>query len=130
MSKSIFLIAHSKAKSEVIYKLFRYSGMFNLKGWRFTCTCNTALLFNNAGFHNESVLSGIDGGDEQLTAKIIDPNTRPDQVWFLLDPDQCHPHQSAIDALIRQCIKLDVPLALNWSTVEALIQNEINRGNK
>jgi methylglyoxal synthase len=71
------------------------------------------------GLAVEDVLSGPEGGDAQIAARVA---TRAvDAVFFFVDPLSAQPHDPDIRALLRVCNVHNVPLATNLATADLII---------
>ena len=89
---------------------------------RFTLigTAHTArLIREKVGLEIEEVLSGAEGGDAQIAARVA---TRLiDAVFFFVDPLEAQPHDPDIRALLRVCNVHNVPLATNLATANFIM---------
>ncbi len=70
---------------------------------------------------DEKVPSGKDGGDTKIANMVVDGAI--DILIFLLNPMKPFSHSSASDALIRECIVSNVPIALNAATADVVLSN-------
>ncbi len=68
---------------------------------------------------DEKVPSGKDGGDTKIANMVVDGTI--DILIFLLNPMKTFSHSSASDALIRECIVSNVPIALNAATADIVL---------
>ncbi len=98
--------------------------MFNrstLSQWTIVATDSTGrLLEQKAGLQVERVLSGVEGGDLQIAARVATRDV--DAVIFLVDPFDRHAHEPDIQGLQRVCQVHDVPLATNMATANLLLE--------
>lgn len=85
-----------------------------------TATRQTAqLLQEKVGLEVEALLSGPQGGDAQIAARVATGDI--DAVFFFVDPLSPQPHDPDIRALLRVCNVHDVPLATNLATANLII---------
>ena len=98
--------------------------MFNrttLGKWTIVATASTGrLLEEKVGLHVERVLSGVEGGDLQIAARVA--TRQVDVVIFLVDPFDRHAHEPDIQGLQRVCQVHDVPLATNMATANLVLE--------
>jgi len=71
------------------------------------------------GLQVERVLSGPQGGDAQIAARVAQGEIHG--VIFLIDPLGKHPHDPDIQTLLRVCNVHNVPLATNIATADLVI---------
>lgn len=69
--------------------------------------------------------SGPLGGDQQIGAMIAEG--RVDALFFFVDPLSPHPHDVDVKALMRLALVYDLPLALDPSTADILIEGLARR---
>ncbi len=120
------LIAHDEKKDELID--FCTEHRRKLASWELIATGTTSERISEAtGFPVEAFLSGPDGGDAQIAARVAEGKVAA--VIFLLDPLSAHPHDPDIQTLQRVCNVHDVPLATNLSTAELIVQPKTIREN-
>jgi methylglyoxal synthase len=67
----------------------------------------------------EELLSGPEGGDMQIGARVV--TRQVDAVFFFVDPLAAQPHEPDIRALLRVCNVHNVPLATNLATADLII---------
>jgi methylglyoxal synthase len=72
------------------------------------------------------VVSGPQGGDLQIGARIVDGFV--DAVIFFRDPLTAHPHDPDIQAVLKVCDVHDVPLATNPASADLLIRGLFDDG--
>ena len=75
----------------------------------------------NAGLDVECLLSGPQGGDAQIAAKLVVGEI--DAVLFFIDPLFSHPHEVDVQMLMRLCNVHDIPLATNYQTAKCIIES-------
>lgn len=102
-----------------------YSGI--LKQHSLCATGTTgALVAEATGLPISKFLSGPEGGDQQIGARIA--YNEIDAVLFFRDPLTAQPHEPDVSALFRLCDVHNIPLATNVATAEVLIMG-IARGD-
>jgi methylglyoxal synthase len=116
--KTIALIAHDHKKVDLVsWAQFNREMLtqFSLVG-----TAHTGrLLSEKVGLDVETVLSGGEGGDTQIAARVA--NKEVDAVFFFVDPLAALPHDPDIRALMRVCTVHNIPLAINLATADLII---------
>lgn len=116
--KTIALIAHDHKKVDLVSW-----AQFNremLTQFDLVATAHTGrLLSEKVGLEMETVLSGGEGGDTQIAARVA--NKEVDAVFFFVDPLAALPHDPDIRALMRVCTVHNVPLAINLATADLII---------
>ncbi len=122
---NIALIAHDKKKELMVQFCIAYKGTFekhNLCG-----TGTTAKLISDAtGLQVRGFLSGPQGGDQQIGARIA--YNEIDMVVFFRDPLTAMPHEPDVQALLRLCDVHNIPIATNLATAEVLVLG-LDRGD-
>lgn len=97
--------------------------MFNrgtLSTRRLIATASTGqLLERKVGLEVERMLSGVEGGDVQIAARVAQGEI--EAVIFLVDPFDRHAHEPDIQGLQRVCQVHDVPLATNLATANLIL---------
>ena len=118
MARRLALIAHDNKKVDfVAWATFNRETLaqFDLMATRHTAR----LVRNKVGLGVEELLSGPEGGDAQIAARVA---TRAvDVVFFFVDPLWAQPHDPDIRALLRVCNVHNVPLATNLGTADLII---------
>lgn len=113
------LIAHDAKKSEMV--TFCQQHRAPLERWRLIATGTTGGRVAEAvGLPVERVLSGPQGGDAQIAARVATGEVTA--VVFLVDPLSAHPHEPDIQGLMRVCNVHNVPLATNEATAALLMR--------
>jgi methylglyoxal synthase len=116
--KTIALIAHDHKKVDLVSW-----AQFNremLTQFGLVATAHTGrLLSEKVGLEIETVLSGGEGGDTQIAARVA--NKEIDAVFFFVDPLATLPHDPDIRALMRVCTVHNIPLAINLATADLII---------
>jgi methylglyoxal synthase len=115
---TLALIAHDHKKVDLVSW-----AQFNremLSGFKLIATAHTGrLLTEKVGLEVETLLSGGEGGDTQIAARVA--NKEIDAVFFFVDPLASMPHDPDIRALMRVCNVHNVPLATNLATADLII---------
>lgn len=78
-----------------------------------------------AGIKVERLLSGPQGGDAQIAARVAQGEL--DAVFFFRDPLEKHPHEPDVQMLMRLCDVHNVALATNPATADLLLDGFILR---
>jgi methylglyoxal synthase len=78
------------------------------------------LLRRKVGLEVEALLSGPEGGDAQLAARVA--MGQVDAVFFFVDPLAAQPHDPDIRALLRVCNVHNAPVATNLATADLMIR--------
>lgn len=113
------LIAHDEKKDDLV--LFVRKHQEQLERCHLVATLTTGtLLREEVGIHVDMVVSGPQGGDLQIGARIVDAFI--DAVIFFRDPLTAHPHDPDIQAVLKVCDVHDVPLATNPASADLLIR--------
>jgi methylglyoxal synthase len=116
--RRLALIAHDNKKVDLVsWATFNRETLarFHLVGTRHTAS----LIRKKVGLEVEMLLSGAEGGDAQIAARVAEE--RIDAVFFFVDPLAAQPHDPDIRALLRVCNVHDVPLATNLATANLII---------
>jgi methylglyoxal synthase len=116
--KRLALIAHDNKKVDLVaWATFNREtlGRFSLIATRHTAR----LLERKIGLPVEELLSGPEGGDMQIGARVV--TRQVDAVFFFVDPLAAQPHEPDIRALLRVCNVHNVPLATNLATADLII---------
>ncbi len=120
------LVAHDEKKDALTDFCVQHRQA--LAEWELIATGTTSQRINAAtGLPVQAYLSGPDGGDAQIAARVAEGNVAA--VIFLVDPLNAHPHDPDIQTLQRVCNVHDVPLATNLSTAELIVQPKTIRAH-
>jgi methylglyoxal synthase len=112
------LIAHDGKKVDLV--AWSTYNRDTLAHFTLAATRHTAqLVRDKVGIDVESLLSGPEGGDAQIAARVAE--RRIDAVFFFVDPLCAQPHDPDIRALLRVCNVHNVPLATNVVTADLII---------
>ncbi len=116
--RRLAIVAHDNKKVDLLgWATFNRE---TLARFVMVATGHTArLLQDKVGLDVEAVLSGPEGGDAQIAARVA---TRGfDAVFFFVDPLAAQPHDPDIRALLRVCNVHNVPVATNLATADLII---------
>ena len=116
----IAMIAHDHCKEDLIAWVKRNESQ--LKPHRLCGTGTTAQRINEAtGLNVEPFLSGPQGGDQQVGAKIAEGEITA--LIFFWDPMASQPHDPDVKALLRIAVLKNIPIAMNSATADALVKS-------
>lgn len=115
---TLALIAHDNKKVDLVaWATFNRD---TLARYPLIATGHTArLVRDKVGLDVEPLLSGPEGGDAQIAARVATHCV--DAVFFFVDPLSAQPHDPDIRALLRVCNVHNVPLAMNVATADLVI---------
>jgi methylglyoxal synthase len=117
---TIALIAHDAKKQDMVAFIRRFEAA--LARHRLIATAATGqLIRDSTGLRVETVLSGPQGGDLQIGARVAAGEV--DMVIFLRDPLAAQPHEPDITALLRVCEVHNVPFVTNIAGAQILISS-------
>ena len=118
MTGAIALIAHDAKKPDMV--AFAKFHRRSLAGRKLMATESTGrLLERRVGLRIERMLSGVEGGDVQIAARVVQGEV--EAVIFLVDPFDRHAHEPDIQSVQRVCQVHDVPLATNVATAHMIL---------
>ncbi len=122
---NIALIAQDKKKELMVQFCIAYK--FILDKHNLCATGTTGRLVSEAtGLEIHKFLSGAQGGDQQIAARIS--CNEIDMVLFFRDPLDPLPHEPDISTLLKLCDIHNIPIATNVATAEVLIHG-LERGD-
>lgn len=122
---NIALIAHDKKKELMVQFCIAYCGVFSKHN--LCATGTTGRLVSEAtGLRINRYLSGSQGGDQQIAARIS--CNEIDLLLFFRDPISAKPNEPNDVNLLRLCDVHNIPVATNIATAEALI-HALERGD-
>ncbi|HOO26002.1 MAG TPA: methylglyoxal synthase [Clostridiales bacterium] len=122
---NIAIMAHDSKKELMTQFCIAYCGI--LSRHTLFATGTTGKLVNEAtGLKINLFLSGAQGGDEQVAARI--GYNEIDLLLMFRDPNGAGPHEPNEANLLRLCDIYNVPVATNIATAEALIHS-LERGD-
>lgn len=116
---NIAMIAHDKKKELMVQFSIAYKGIIAQHSLFATGTTG-GLIMEATGLNVHRFLSGPQGGDQQIGARIA--YNEIDLVLFFRDPLTSQPHEPDVSALLRLCDVHNIPLATNVATAEVLVQ--------
>ncbi|MBE7053257.1 MAG: methylglyoxal synthase [Ruminococcaceae bacterium] len=122
---NIALIAHDKKKELMVQFCIAYKGILSKHNLVATGTTGT-LIADSTGMNVHKFLSGPQGGDQQIGARIA--YNEIDLVLFFRDPLTAQAHEPEVNALLRLCDVHNIPLATNVATAEVLVRG-MERGD-
>ncbi len=122
---NIALIAHDKKKELMVEFCIAYKTILEKHNLCATGTTGN-LIIEATGMNVNLFLSGPQGGDQQIGARIA--YNEIDLVLFFRDPLTAQPHEPDVSALFRLCDVHNIPLATNVATAEVLIRG-LDRGD-
>ena len=122
---NIALIAHDAKKELMVQFCIAYCGI--LSRHNICATGTTGKLVSEAtGLNIQRFLSGQQGGDQQIMARI--GYNEIDLLMFFRDPLNPKPHEPKEMDLLRLCDMHNIPVATNIATGEVLIHG-LERGD-
>ena len=122
---NIALIAHDKKKELMVDFCIAYKAILSKHNLCATGTTGS-LIIEATGLNVNLFLSGPQGGDQQIGARIA--YNEIDLVLFFRDPLTAQPHEPDVSALFRLCDVHNIPLATNSATAEVMIRG-LERGD-
>lgn len=122
---NIALIAHDKKKELMVQFCIAYKGILAHHNLVATGTTGS-LIIDATGLNVHRFLSGPQGGDQQIGARIA--YNEIDLVLFFRDPLTAQPPEPDVNALLRLCDVHNIPLATNVATAEVLVRG-MERGD-
>ncbi len=122
---NIALIAHDKKKELMVQFCIAYKGILGKHNLTATGTTG-GLIIDATGLNVNRFLSGTQGGDQQIGARIA--YNEIDLVLFFRDPLTSQLHEPDVEPLIKLCDIHNVPIATNMATAEVLIHG-LDRGD-
>ena len=122
---TIALIAHDSKKELMVQFCIAYCGI--LSRHTLCATGTTGKMVSEAtGLEMQRFLSGAQGGDQQLAARIS--CNEIDLLLFFRDPLTAKPNEPNDMNLLRLCDMYNIPVATNIATAEVLIHG-LERGD-
>ncbi|MEE0930412.1 MAG: methylglyoxal synthase [Acutalibacteraceae bacterium] len=121
----IAIIAHDEKKELMVQFCIAYCGI--LSRYSLCSTGTTGKLVSEAtGLQIQKFLSGAQGGDQQIAARIA--CNEIDMLLFFRDPLNPKPQEPNDMNLLRLCDMHNIPVATNIATAEMLIHG-LERGD-
>jgi methylglyoxal synthase len=122
---NIALIAHDSKKELIVQFCIAYCGI--LSRHSLCATGTTGKLISEAtGLEIQKFLSGRQGGDQQIAARIA--CNEIDLLLFLRDPLTPKPHEPNESNMFKLCDVHNIPYATNVATAEVLVR-ALDRGD-
>ena len=115
---NIALIAHDKKKELMIQFCIAYCGIFAKHDLCATGTTGK-LVHEATGLPVTCFLSGVQGGDQQISARIA--YNEIDIVLFFRDPHETNTREPDILSMLKLCDEHNIPVATNVATAEMII---------
>jgi methylglyoxal synthase len=115
----IALVAHDDKKSDMVGFAGKHRAHLSRCTLFATGTTGARILEACPEFDLTRLKSGPLGGDQQIGAMIAEG--RIDALIFLVDPLSPHPHDVDVKALMRLALVYDIPMALNLSSAEMVM---------
>lgn len=122
---NIALIAHDKKKELMAQFCIAYKGILQ-KHSLFATGTTGKLIIENTGMHVYRFLSGPQGGDQQIGARIA--YNEIDLVLFFRDPLTAEEFEPDVSSMLRLCDMHNIPMATNAATAEVLVRG-LERGD-
>lgn len=122
---NIALIAHDTKKELMVQFCIAYCGVLSKHNLCATGTTGK-MVAEATGLNVQRYLSGSQGGDQQITARIS--CNEIDMLLFFRDPISVKPHEPNDMNLLRLCDVHNILVATNIATAEALI-HALERGD-
>lgn len=122
---NIALIAHDAKKELMVQFCIAYCGILSRHS---VCATGTTgkLVSEATGLNIQKFLSGQQGGDQQISARIA--CNEIDLLLLFRDPNAPKPHEPNEANLLRLCDVHNIPVATNIATAESLIHG-LDRGD-
>lgn len=116
----IAIIAHDEKKADMVQFLNKNKSILLQENISLIATGTTGSKAESAGFKVKKMLSGPQGGDAQIAARVSEGKTK--MVLFFKDPLSSHAHESDVNMLLRVCDVHNVPLATNESAAQLFLE--------
>lgn len=113
------IIAHDGKKAEMVQFINHNKQLLAEENIKIIATGTTGSKVEQTGIKVKKMLSGPQGGDAQIAARVAEGKTK--MVLFFKDPNASHPHEPDINMLIRICDVHNVPLATNEASAQLLL---------
>lgn len=118
--KHIALVAHDNKKIQLIKWVKENKDILSS---HFLCGTGTTarMIIEETSLPVRAFESGPLGGDQQIGASIVDGKI--DFMIFFWDPLSSQPHDPDVKALLRIAVLYDIPVAMNVSTADFLLNS-------
>ena len=122
---NIAVIAHDTKKELMVQFCIAYCGVLSRHN---ICATGTTgkLVADATGLEVQRYLAGIQGGDQQISARIA--CNEIDLLLFFRDPLTVKPNEPKEADMLRLCDVHNIPVATNMATAEVLIHG-LERGD-
>ena len=120
MTVQLAMIAHDRLKDDLVG--WARANLPALARHEIVATRTTGTLLRDTfgdALRIETVLSGPQGGDQQIGARIAEGQVNA--LIFLVDPLSPHPHDVDVKALLRLATLHSLPSAYNLATADAVL---------
>ncbi len=118
--KHIALIAHDGKKVQLI-KWVKENKELLSKHYLCGTGTTSRMITEETSLPIRAFESGPFGGDQQIGASIVDGKI--DFMIFFWDPLSSQPHDPDVKALLRIAVLYDIPVAMNVSTADFLLNS-------
>lgn len=115
----IAIVAHDGKKVDMVQFLNKNIELLRQENIKLIATGTTGSKAEKAGFKVKKMLSGPQGGDAQIAARVAEGKTK--MVLFFKDPLASHAHEVDINMLLRVCDVHNVPIATNEASAQLLL---------
>lgn len=122
---NIALVAHDKKKELMVQFCIAYKGILE-KHVLYATGTTGKVVSENTGLNVYRFLSGTQGGDQQIGARIA--YNEIDLVLFFRNPLDAASYEPDVFSLLRLCDNNNIPIATNAATAEVLIHG-LERGD-
>lgn len=122
---NIALVAHDKKKELMVQFCIAYKGILE-KHVLYATGTTGKIVSENTGLNVYRFLSGSQGGDQQIGARIA--YNEIDLVLFFRNPLDAASYEPDVFSLLRLCDNNNIPIATNAATAEVLIHG-LERGD-
>jgi methylglyoxal synthase len=123
--KKIALVAHDNKKQDLL-EWAKFNRDLLAHHYIFATGTTGQMLEQELGFPITKFQSGPLGGDQQISAKIV--NNEIDFLIFFWDPLEPMPHDPDIKALLRMAVVWNIPIACNRATADFMISSPLMDG--
>jgi methylglyoxal synthase len=118
---TLALVAHDAKKNDMADFVAMFENDLRPCALFATGTTGSRVMERCSSLSVTRLKSGPLGGDQQIGALIAEG--RIDALFFFVDPLSPHPHDVDVKALMRLALVYNIPMALNRSTAERLIES-------
>lgn len=115
----IAIIAHDGKKADMVQFLNSNKTILQREKIKLIATGTTGSKAESAGFKVKKMLSGPQGGDAQIAARVAECRTK--MVLFFKDPLSSHAHESDVSMLLRVCDVHNIPIATNEAAAQLFL---------